>query len=164
MSRLHGRTYYFPSKQALDIGQLCQQAASELWPGSIISIRDWLVPGSHLRGKKAEQQRETGKYINTILSMAGQGYGRGRSLSQYQDILRQHGFTTEQYGIKVEQIHFQNWVSGADLSHKDGFRLKALILQAPAPACEYLTPQIAGDRITFRLQEILIIGRLATIW
>lgn len=163
MSPLHGRTYYFPSKQALDIGQLCRLAASELIPGGIISIRDWLVPGSRLRGKKAQQQREAGNYINTILSMAGEGYGRGHSLAHYQDILRHHGFSMEHYLIKSKRIHFYDWLAESDLSHKDSLRLKALILQAPAPACEYLTPYIAGDRIIFCLQEILLIGRAATI-
>ena len=34
-----------------------------------------------------------------------------------------------------------------------------MLQQAPAGAAAYLTPEIAGDRITFRLTEAIIVGK-----
>lgn len=162
MPAYHCLTYYFPSRQGLNIGQLCQRAISDLLPGGSISIRDWLVPGSRLRGKKANLQREAGRYVNTLFAFAGAGYGRGLSLPHYQNALHQNGFVLTHHHLKTHTIQFHDWITDAGLDEKDTLRLKALLRQAPQPALEYLTPQIAGDRITFQLQEILIIGRMVS--
>ena len=159
MSTVNGRTYFFPSTLSLDLPLLCQQAAAEIKPGGMLSVRDWLLPGNRLRGKKAKCLREAGRYVNVMLSLAGEGYGRGLSLPQYQDTLSQFGFQAQQYVIQSRKLNFHDWIIAANLSANDTLRLKALIIQAPQPVLEYLTPQIAGDRITFHLQEILIIGK-----
>jgi hypothetical protein len=91
------------------------------------------------------------------------GYGRGLSLPQYQDTLQQNGFVCQHYAIQTQPIQFYEWIAPAQLSPVERLRLQALIIQAPTPALESLTPQIAGDRITFYLQEILIIGRKRSI-
>jgi len=155
-------TYYFPSCRSVDLHRLCQETAGKLALDGLISIRDWVVPGSRLHGKKAKLQKEAGLYINNLLRLAGEEYGRGLSLSQYEEMLSQSGFQLQQYLIQPRKMIFQDWILPAHLSENDILRLKALLIQAPAPALEYLTPQIAGVRITFRLQEILIIGRLGS--
>ena len=155
-------TYYFPSQYTADLSRLCQRAAEKLPPGGMISIRDWLVPGNRLRGKKARLQREAGLFVNLFLALAGEGYGRGLSLPQYEDLLWQGGFQRQQCLVQARKINFHDWIVPARLSARDTLRLKALLIQAPPAALEYLTPQFAGDRISFRLQEILITGRLGS--
>jgi len=42
----------------------------------------------------------------------------------------------------------------------DRLRLKAMLIQAPEKAREFLTPQFSGDRIRFHLPEITILATL----
>jgi hypothetical protein len=149
-------TFYLPSQQVTDIPQWLAEAACALKPGGEISIRDVVVPGSRLRGKKADLQREGGRYINTLLRFAGQGNGRHLSQSQWQDVLQKAGFEVVYERVTAVPHFFHDWA--APLSPPDRLRLRALLLQAPAPALDYLTLHIAGDRIAFHLQEIVIIG------
>jgi hypothetical protein len=159
--RCHCHTFYYPSRQQLDGRTLCQQAAGELLPDGIISIRDVVVPGSRLRGKKANLQREAGQYVNTFLAYSGLGYGRGLSQPQWEEILFQAGFQIVISHTEAQTIDFQQWILPAKLPAGRVIRLKALLIQAPTLALEYLTPQIGADRITFQIYEIFIVGRLS---
>jgi hypothetical protein len=149
-------TCYQPSQQVRDIPQWLAGAAGMLRPGGEISIRDVVLPGSRLRGKKAELQRETGRYLNTLLRFAGQGNNPYLSQSQWQDALQKAGL--EVVYERVTAVPHSFHTSAVPLSPPDRLRLRTLLLQAPVPALNYLTLQITGDRITFHLQEMVIIA------
>ncbi|HRQ36709.1 MAG TPA: hypothetical protein PLD25_02205 [Chloroflexota bacterium] len=149
-------THYYPSQSVADLSGWVQTAVAELKPGDLLSVRDVVVPGSRLRGKKAELQRQAGGYVNAFLQMSG--WRPALSQNQWEDILRESGFVVEYGGSTAVAYTFHDWA--LQLSPPDRIRLRALLVQAPAPVQDYLTPQFAGDRIAFYLQELWIIGRL----
>ncbi len=148
-------THYYPSQTVADLSGWLHTAVTELKPGGMLSVRDLVVPGSRLRGKKAEQQRQSGRYINAFLQMSG--WQPAWSQCEWEDVLHEQGFQVE--GVRVTAVShtFHNWA--LTLSPPDRLRLRALLVQATTPVQDYLTPQFAGDRITFHLQELWIVGK-----
>ena len=57
-------------------------------------------------------------------------------------------------------LDFDAYVHRMRVSPLNRTRLRAMLLQAPRRAADFLTPQVTGDRITFRFTEAIIIGRL----
>lgn len=47
-----------------DIGRFIAEAVRVLRPGGLLAVVDNIVPGSRLRGKKADRRRAAGEYIN----------------------------------------------------------------------------------------------------
>lgn len=153
-------TYAYPSRQAVDIPQFLAAAARSLKAGGMVSVRDIVVPGSRLRGKKAEQQRRAGQHVNAFLQMSWPGHGRGLSQSEWQDVMHQAGFSLVYERVTAVAHPFHEWA--VSLAPADRLRLQALLIQAPAPVLDYLTLHGAGDRITFHLQELWMVGKLTS--
>lgn len=149
-------THYYPSQTVADVPGWLQTAVTELKPGGLLSVRDLVVPGSRLRGKKADWQRRAGDYVNAFLQMSG--WQKAWSQVEWEDVLRQRGFTVVYVGVTAVSYTFHDWA--LHLPPPDRLRLQALLKQAPVPVLDYLTPHFAGDRIAFHLQELLIISRL----
>jgi hypothetical protein len=150
-------THYYLSQTAADITDWFVTAVTtELKPSGLLSVRDVVVPGSRLRGKKADQQRRAGQYVNAFLQMSG--WRPALSQSEWEVMLRQSGLRLELIRVTAVPYFFHDWA--IHLSAPDRLRLRALLTQAPAPVQDYLTPQFARDRITFHLQEIWIVSRL----
>ena len=57
-------------------------------------------------------------------------------------------------------LDFDEYAARMRVSPINRIRLKAMLLQAPRPAADFLTLRIAGDRIAFRFTEAIIVGRL----
>lgn len=149
-------TLAFPTRQNIPLVSWLAQAATLLKSGGSVSIRDVIVPGSRRRGKKAQMQCQAGRYVNALLQFARPEAGWHFSQPQWQDILQQAGFVVAHRGVTAVPHCFDDWA--VSLSPANRLRLRVLLTQAPAPVLDYLTPHIAGDRITFCLQELLIIG------
>ncbi len=147
-------TQFYPSQTMADLSGWLHTAVAELRPGGLLSVRDVVVPGSRLRGKKAEWQRQAGGYVNAFLQMSG--WQPAWSQCEWEDGLRECGFAVVFVRVTAVAHTFHDWA--LHLPPPDRLRLQALLKQAPAPVSDYLTPHFAGDRIAFHLQELWIVG------
>jgi hypothetical protein len=157
-------TSHYPAREAVDLAAWLGQEVGKLTPGGILSVQALIVPGSRLRGKKADVLREAGRYVNAFLQMSGLGHDpkllqvrRYYSQHEWQDAFHRAGLVVESESVMVVRHTFHD--TAVHLADKDRLRLRALLTQAPAPVLDYLTPQFAGDRITFHLHELLIMGK-----
>lgn len=148
-------THYYPSQTVADLPGWLPTAVTELKPGGLLSVRDVVVPGSRLRGKKAEWQRQAGGYVNAFLQMSG--WQPAWSQVEWEDRLRDCGFVVVYGGVTAVPFTIHDWA--LHLPPPDRLRLQVLLKQAPASVIDYLTPHFAGDRIAFHLQELWIVGK-----
>ena len=150
----------YPTRQTSDINSLLTDTISELDQGATLTIQDMLVLGSHLRGKKADLQRRAGQYVNTVFAFLGEEYGRCLSIYQWQKLFQNNHLTIVERQTTQTLVDFDEWIAPANLDKNDRLRLRAMIVQAPQPVLEFLTPQITGDRIQFQITELTISGKL----
>ena len=148
----------YPTQQNKSVSQMMQEIVSGLEGDAILTVQDVIVPGSRLRGKKADLQRRAGAYLNTVFGFIGEEYGRCLSEYQWQKLFQRHKLTIVEQNTAVRLIDFDEWSAPAHLEQADRLRLRAMILQAPQQALEFLTPQITGDRIQIHITELTIIG------
>ncbi|WP_420642869.1 class I SAM-dependent methyltransferase [Candidatus Leptofilum sp.] len=146
--------HHFPNIQ-----QFIAEAARVLKPGGLLAVVDNIVPGTHLRGKKARLLNEAGNYVNAFEKLRDPSHGRCWSVSEWVYGFGQAGFAVEHQELLSKEMEFSGWATRMQASPEDITRLKAMLLQAPTAVAEFLTPQISNDRITFRLTELLIVGR-----
>jgi len=149
--------HHFP-----DIGRFLSESARVLRPGGILAVVDNIVPGSRLRGKKANLQRRAGDYINAFEKLRDPSHGRCLSLDEWNDAFQTAGCTLLHQEVAAKAIDFDDWVARMQVSADNCTRLRAMLIQAPEPVQQFLTPQFAGDRITFHLAEAIVIGQCRT--
>lgn len=148
--------HHFPN-----IPQFMAESARVLQPNGILAVVDNVVPGSRLRGKKANLLREAGKYVNALEKLRDPSHGRALSLDEWLDAFRTAKFTMLHQETAFKRMEFAPWAERMGASPKTITRLKAMLIQAPQPVADFLTPQFTGDRIDFQLMEAILIGRLA---
>ena len=148
--------HHFP-----DIQQFINEAARVLKPGGLLAVVDNIVPGTHLRGKKARLINEAGNYVNAFEKLRDPSHGRCWSVSEWERGFAQAGFTVQHQELLHKEMEFAPWAARMQVSREDTIRLKAMLVQAPTAVSDFLTPQISNDRITFRLTELLVVGKLS---
>jgi hypothetical protein len=146
----------YPSRQNKAVTKLVADAITQLDVDGVLTVQDVIVPGSRLRGKKADLQRRAGEYVNTLFGMVGEEYGRCLSIYQWQKKFQKHELTIVEQETIQKWVDFDTWIAPANLGENDRIRVRALLIQAPAQALEFLTPQITGDKIQFRITETII--------
>jgi ubiquinone/menaquinone biosynthesis C-methylase UbiE len=147
--------HHFPDQAAF-----VAEAARVLRPGGLLALVDNVVPGSRLRGKKANIEIEAGRYINAYEKLRDPSHGRCLSLYEWIDLFAGAGFAITHQETADMWLDFDAYVQRMRVSAINRTRLRAMLLQAPQRAADFLTPQVTGDRITFRFTEAIIIGRL----
>ena len=148
--------HHFP-----DIQQFINEAARVLKPGGLLAVVDNIVPGTHLRGKKARLINEAGNYVNAFEKLRDPSHGRCWSVSEWEHGFAQAGFAVQHQELLHKEMEFAPWAARMQVSREDTIRLKAMLVQAPTAVSDFLTPQISNDRITFRLTELLVVGKLS---
>jgi ubiquinone/menaquinone biosynthesis C-methylase UbiE len=148
--------HHFP-----DIQQFINEAARVLKPGGLLTMVDNIVPGTHLHGKKARLINEAGKYVNAFEKLRDPSHGRCWSVNEWEHGFRQASFTVQHQELLAKEMEFGSWAARMQVSPEDTIRLKAMLVQAPTPVADFLTPQMGNDRITFRLTELIIVGKLS---
>ncbi len=146
--------HHFPN-----IGRFMAESARVLRPGGILAVVDNIVPGSRLRGKKANLQRQAGDYVNAFEKLRDPSHGRCLSLDEWAEVFKTADFTLLHQEVAPKTIEFQDWAMRMQVSAEDLVRLRAMLVQAPTPVLQFLTPQFAADRITFHLAEAIVIGQ-----
>jgi ubiquinone/menaquinone biosynthesis C-methylase UbiE len=144
-----------------DVAAFLHESARVLRPGGLLAVVDNIVPGSRLRGKKADRQREAGEYVNTFEKLRDPSHGRCLSLDEWIDLISEAGLRVEHQETLWKQIPIEQWAARHPADVRA--RLKAMLLQAPAAAAQFLAPQREGDALTFRLQEGLFIASQSPI-
>jgi ubiquinone/menaquinone biosynthesis C-methylase UbiE len=148
--------HHFP-----DIQQFINEAARVLKPRGLLAVVDNIVPGTHLHGKKARLINEAGSYLNAFEKLRDPSHGRCWSVNEWEHGFRQAGFTVQHQELLAKEMEFGSWATRMQVSPEDTTRLKAMLVQAPTAVADFLTPQISNDRITFRLTELIIVGKLS---
>jgi ubiquinone/menaquinone biosynthesis C-methylase UbiE len=145
-------SYHFP-----DISRFIDEATRVLRPGGALAVVDNIVPGSRLRGKKAERQRAAGAYINAFEQLRDPSHNRCLSQEEWVDALLGKGLSVEIQETLDKRLTFETWA--ARHTPEMQLRLKAMLLKAPESALGFLDPQTKSGLTTFRLREGLFIGR-----
>ncbi|MBE2221100.1 MAG: methyltransferase domain-containing protein [Anaerolineae bacterium] len=143
-----------------DNGRFLSEAARVLKPGGRMALVDNVVPGSRLRGKKANVKREAGQYVNAFEKLRDPSHGRALSVDEWLDLFVAAGFSDIHQETHRKKMDFDSWTDRLHVTPDNRIRLKAMVLQAPTAVADFLTPQTTGDRIAFYLTEAIIIGRL----
>jgi len=143
--------HHFP-----DVGRFVQEAARSLRPGGLLTVVDNVVPGSRLRGKKADRQREAGAYVNAFEKLRDPSHVRCLSMEEWHEALDAAGLAVEAAEALDKRLTFETWA--ARHTPEMQLRLRAMLLQAPAAARDFLDPRVDG-LTTFRLREGLFVAR-----
>ena len=143
-----------------DNGRFLSEAARVLKSGGRFALVDNVVPGSRLRGKKANVKREAGNYVNAFEKLRDPSHHRALSVDEWLDLFVAAGFSEIHQETHRKKMDFDSWTDRLHVTPTDRIRLKAMLLQSPTAVTDFLTPQTTGDRIAFYLTEAIIIGRL----
>ena len=142
-------------------GRFMSESARVLKPGGQLALLDNIVPGSRRRGKKAEQQRQAGAYVNAFETLRDPSHVRCLSLDEWVDAFIAAGFTISHQETNTMPLDFTDWTARMKVSAPNRQRLRAMLLQAPEPVLTFLTPALSGDKIEFHLHKVIIIGHLS---
>ena len=148
--------HHFPNA-----AQFMAEAARVLRPAGIAAVVDNIAPGSRLRGKKARLQNEAGDYYNAFEALRDPSHNTCLSLDAWTAVFQNAGFSIQAQETMYKWLDFDDWASRMQVSPKNTIRLRAMLLQAPEKAAEFLTPQVTGARISFRLTEAILIGKVS---
>lgn len=157
--RFHAVTCRIAPHHFPDIPQFIAESHRVLKQGGVFAVVDNVVPGTHLRGKKANLQREAGKYINAFEKLRDPSHGRCLSLNEWEYGFKKAGFRDIHSETAPKEMDFDWWVERMNVTSDDRIRLRAMLVQAPQEVTAFLTPQFSGDRIKFYLREAIIIGK-----
>jgi SAM-dependent methyltransferase len=138
-----------------------QELARVLHPEGHLLIIDNVVPGSRLRGNKARQLRTAGDYINAWMRLRNSQHKLYLSEDAWIGLLTDAQFSIQQMSTLVKIEDFGTWVDCYSPDREDRIRLQAMLVQAPEKALGFLTPERSGDRIAFRLTELIILATMS---
>jgi SAM-dependent methyltransferase len=144
--------HHFP-----DVARFVAEARRVLGPGGVLGIVDNIVPGSHLRGKKADRQREAGDYVNIFEKLRDPSHQRCLSFEEWLDLLAGAGFRLETQETLDKRLTFETWAARHTPARQ--LRLRAMLMKAPEVASAFLDPDTSTGLTTFRLREGLFIAR-----
>jgi SAM-dependent methyltransferase len=133
------------------------EAARVLRPGGALAVVDNVVPGSRLRGKRAEAERQAGAYVNAFEKLRDPSHVRCLSLDEWRDALAAAGLEVAPPETLDKRLTFETWA--ARHTPETQARLRAMLLRAPAAAADFLDPQTDAGLTTFRLREGLFVAR-----
>ena len=145
----------FPRKS-----QLWAEVNEVLASGGLGLIVERIIPGSNLRGKRGRLQRRAGEWVNSWLRYAGAGNGRLLSAVEWRAGCDKNSLT-----LCAEQIVNHSFTISSlnpKLSPEKKLKAKIMLLQAPVPVVDFLTPHLEGDRIAFQLKSMFILVERST--
>ena len=138
------------------VNRFLAESARVLRPGGLLALVDNVVPGSRLRGKRADRERQAGDYVNAFEELRDPSHVRCLSFEEWTDALAAAGLVVAAAETLDKRLTFETWAA----RHKPEMqtRLRAMLLQAPEAARAFLDPRVEGIT-TFRLREGLFIAR-----
>jgi SAM-dependent methyltransferase len=149
--------HHFP-----DVARFITEATRVLRRGGLLAVVDNVAPGSRLRGKRADRQREAGAYVNAFEKLRDPSHVRCLSSEEWLDALAAAGLALEASETLDKRLTFETWAARAGwgpATPEMQTRLRVTLLRAPAAAAEFLDPQTDAGLTTFRLREGLFVAR-----
>lgn len=146
--------HHFP-----DIGRFLAEARRVLPPGGRLAVVDNVVPGSLRTGKQARLQQAAGRYVNAFERLRDPSHVRCLSLYEWRQAFTGAGLTIEHEETAWKWLDFGPWAARMAVTEPTLTRLRVLLLRAPNAVLEFLSPEIRGDTIRFRLSEALFVVR-----
>jgi SAM-dependent methyltransferase len=146
--------HHFPA-----VGTFVREAVRVTKPAGLVAIVDNVVPGTHLRGKPRRRAEKAAAYINAFETLRDPSHVRALSAHEWERRLADAGTVIIHSSLSHKTMDFASWTDRTGIDDETRLRLRVMLQQAPEGAAAHLTPQIAGDRITFRLTEAIIVGK-----
>ncbi len=134
------------SLSVLDLDRLLSEIARVLKPGGRLLIDDYLAPEAHKRGDEWDA-----RWLNAFLGLRELSVTGVASRSAWYSLLFQAGYQLDDESTRRESFDFGEWTASPALDPANAIRLKAMLVQAPAPVKAFLTIEIGADRIAFSL-------------
>ncbi len=125
------------------------EAARVLKPGGLLAIVDNVTSGDP----------KVSRFVNTFEQLRDPSHEWAYSPDDWETFFFLAGLQVSHREMLAKEKDFDEWAARMRVSGVELARLRALLVQAPAYAREWLRPQVVGSRLIFTLHEIIVIGR-----
>jgi len=136
--------HHFP-----DCAQFVREMARVLKPGGRAAVIDNVVPGDPLAAR----------HINAFEKLRDPSHNWEYSAAEWEAFFVAAGLEVTHQETFRKPIDFDGFCDRMSVPTHTRQQLRVMLKHAPAPAWEALAPEFSGERITFYLSEVLIIGR-----
>jgi SAM-dependent methyltransferase len=136
--------HHFP-----DVGAFVSEAARVLKPGGILGVADNVVTG----------EPRVAWAINLIETFRDPSHHWAYTLDDWLTFFFAAGLTILHNEVFSKDTDFDEWAARVSVTGDDLTRLRALLLQSPGEAQEWLAPRQIGTRLTFRIWEAIVVGK-----
>jgi hypothetical protein len=131
--------------------------AARLAPAGSLTIQTRLSPSTRLRGRPARETQAAADYLNAFHALLEPGAASVIGQPVWEKWLAAAGLEIVSLVTKDIETELRY---RPEHTLADQLRLRALLLQAPEPARQRLTPTVADARILFHVYQATIICRL----
>jgi len=132
-----------------NVNVFLEEARRVLKPAGLLALAD----------NVSSEEARTAQYLNTFDKLRDPSHGWAYSLQDWLSFFPSSGLQVKHHEMFHKRIDFDEWADRMGVAGDDLHRLRALLLQAPKSASEWLQPRQIGQRLTFMLAEAIIIGQ-----
>lgn len=132
-----------------DCAQFVRELARVLRPGGWAAVIDNISP----------PDLSAAKHYNAFEKLRDPSHHWAHTAADWHDFFALTALHVTHAQEFRKALDFDNWVTRMTVAPRTRTQLQVMLLQAPAAARAYLAPQQTGERLTFTLSELLIIGQ-----
>jgi len=137
--------HHFPSIQ-----QFANEAARVTRPGGLVAVIDQIMP----------KNRKAARYVNAFERLRDPGHAWAFSLPRWEGIFKTAGLEILHSEVYEERHRLAEWAARMGCTPGTVTRLRAMLIQAPEKAAEWLQAELLpGGGETFLIHYGLLLGR-----